>query len=126
MFKNARFVLAVLICLFALGLASPASAQTGTPASQFVVDQAAPDLATSSSLVFKRYDDGATTGIATTFTCTGTASPFVCKAPFPAYTPGPHSVTFSASNAAGESPKSVPLTFTFVVIPATPANPRIQ
>lgn len=117
----------ISICVFVLGaLAANASAQTGTPANTFAIDQAGPDLATVNSLTFKRYDDGAAVGVVTVFACTGTASPFVCKATFPAYTPGPHSVTFSASNAAGESPKSVALTFTFVVIPATPANPRIQ
>jgi hypothetical protein len=107
-------------------LVLPLAAQTATPASRFAFDQVAPDLATANSYTYRYYADGATTGVALTVTCTGTASPFLCTAPVPAFTPGSHSVTLTAGNTAGESPKSVPFSFTMVIIPAVPANIRIQ
>lgn len=108
-------------------LASAASAQTGTPSSKLVWDQAASDLATAQALSFKYYADGATTGTALAgVTCAGTASPFVCQVNYPAFTPGSHTLQLTATNAAGESAKSATFSFSFVVIPAAPANLRIQ
>jgi hypothetical protein len=98
----------------------------GTPASRFVFDQPAPDLATANGYTYRIYSDAATTGTVAVTTCTGTASPFTCTMPIGAYTPGPHTVRFTAANAGGESALSAPLTFTFVVVPSVPVNPRIQ
>lgn len=103
------------------------SAQSATSANKFAFDQAAPTLADANAYTYKYYTDGSTT--ANTFTgvtCTGAASPFVCVTNIPAFTPGNHSITMTASNIAGESAKSAPFAFTFVVTPVTPANIRIQ
>lgn len=120
-----RLVQCALICAFSL-LASPLVAQTATPTSKFAIDQAAPDLATAQAYTYTLYADGATTGTVATMTCAGTASPFVCTSPVGAFTPGSHSVTFTARNAAGESAHSSALAFVMVIIPAAPANPRLQ
>lgn len=95
----------------------------GVPNQHFAWDQPAPDLASARAYTYKHYDDGSTTGIAFTgVTCNGTTSPFQCEVLIPAYTPGSHSVTIEATNQAGPSPKSLPLTFTFVVTPGQPIN----
>jgi hypothetical protein len=115
------------IGLVACVAVAPLEAQTiGTPASRIAFEQIAPDLATAQSYVYRYYADGSATGTVLAVTCEGSASPFLCNGAIPAFTPGPHSLTLTASNGAGESPKSAPLSFTFVVIPATPQNPRIQ
>lgn len=97
------------------------------PSDKLAWDQQASSLAEAQSYVYKRYDDGSATGVALTgVTCAGTTAPYVCSVAYPAYTPGSHSVQVTASNAAGESSKSAPFTFTFVVIPAAPTNVRKQ
>lgn len=118
----------ISLCLLVIiGGGARLSAQSvGTPASKIVVDQGAPDLATANGYVYRYYADGATTGTVIAMTCAGSASPFQCEGSIPAFTPGPHTVTLTASNVAGESPKSAPLAFTFVVVPGAPQNPRIQ
>jgi hypothetical protein len=98
---------------------------TGT--SKLVWDQIAPDLVTANSYIYKYYPDSSLTGTSLNpIVCTGTASPFTCSVSYPAFTPGNHTLTVTASNAAGESLKSIPFPFTFVVIPAAPTNIRIQ
>jgi hypothetical protein len=118
--KKLLFTFAFLLC------ASFAHAQA-TPASKLGWDQAAADLATANAYSYKHYDDLSVTGVALApATCTGTASPFACQAPFPAFTPGAtHTIAITASNVAGESLKSTPLSFQFIVIPAAPTNLRI-
>lgn len=119
---NVKRILSVAFVAVAL-LAIPhvASAQaTGT--SKLAWDQpSVPDAATAQAFTYKYYADGATTGV----TCTGTA-PVTCQVNYPAFTPGSHTLTLTASNVAGESPKSAVFSFTFVVIPAAPNNIRIQ
>lgn len=119
-----RLCLAACLCLFAV----PVLAQTATPSSKVGFDQAGPDLATVQAYTYKYYADGATTGAALpAATCTGTASPFACTVPFPAFTPGNHTLTLTASNAAGESAQSTPpLAFTMVVTPTAPTNVTIK
>lgn len=96
------------------------------PTSRLGWDQDAPTLADAQAYTYKYYADGSTTGIVLSgVTCTGTASPFVCSAPFPAFTPGNHRITLAAANLAGESDKSLPLDFTFIVTPGVPRGLRI-
>lgn len=96
------------------------------PTSRLGWDQDAPTLADAQAYTYKYYADGSTTGIVLSgVTCTGTASPFVCSAPFPAFTPGNHRITLAAQNLAGESAQSLPLDFTFIVTPGVPRGLRI-
>ena len=104
-----------------------AQAPIGIPTSKFAWDQSAPVLADAQAYTYKYYPDNAATGVTFTgVTCTGTVSPFQCEVNIPAFTPGSHSVTFTATNAAGESAKSSPFAFAFVVTPAIPSNIRIK
>jgi hypothetical protein len=117
-------VLLTLVLL--LSFSSLAKAQA-TGVSKLGWDQTAPDLATAQAYNYKYYPDSATTGIALTpVTCTLVAGVIHCQAAFPAFTPGAHTITVTASNSAGESPKSGVLSFTFVVIPAAPGTPKVE
>jgi hypothetical protein len=118
----------ILVPLFVLGLAASASAQA-IPTDKLAWDQPAPDLATAQAYTYKYYPAGATVGITLTgVTCLTAGTPAVisCRTTFPAFTPGSHTITITASNAAGESPKSAPFTFTFVVVPGVPSSIRIE
>ena len=117
-------LLLVVCCL--LGAGVTAHAQT-TSASQLAWDQGAANLATAQGLTYRYYADGSATPVTLSgVTCTGSAAPFVCTVAFPAFTPGAHTLQLAAANVAGESAKSLVLSFTFVVIPDAPANLRIQ
>lgn len=116
-------------------LAAPALVSAQTPgaaaSSRIAWSQAAPDLASAQSYAIKFYADGATTGQPLAgVTCTGASSPFQCVAPFPAFTPGNHSLQLTATITVGgvtaESARSAVISFQFVVAPATPANLSIQ
>jgi hypothetical protein len=90
-------------------------------------DQPGASLAEVQTYTYRVYADAAQAG--TTLpgvTCAGVAAPYQCSASFPAFTPGAHTLTLTAINAAGESPKSAPLNFTFVVIPQAPTALRIR
>lgn len=118
--------LGALVGLFLLLGVGTSHAQA-TSANRLGWDQAAPTLAEANAYTYRQYPDGATTGtVLTGVVCTGTTSPFLCGVPFPAFTPGAHSIQLTAANAAGESLKSLPFNFTFVVIPSVPANLRIM
>lgn len=94
--------------------------------SKFIFDQSAPDLISANGYTYKYYSDGSLTP--TNFigvTCVGTNSPFVCSVNIPAFTPGTHTVQFTATNIAGESAKSSLFSFTFVVTPSAPLNIRL-
>ena len=117
----------LLFTTLLLLVSSYVNAQTGTPSSKLTWDQQSSDLATAQAFTYKYYPDSSVTG--TTLVgviCTGTTAPFVCQSPFPAFTPGAHTLTLTASNLAGESAKSLVISFTFVVIPSAPSNIRIQ
>lgn len=118
----------IIVALVLLLMPSAIFAQsTGVPGQKFAWDQAAPDLATAQALTYKHYDDGSATGVAFAgVTCSGTVSPFQCEVLIPAFTPGTHTTTLTAGNVAGESAKSAPFSFTFVVTPGVPANIRIK
>ena len=119
--------------VFCLSLiATAVSAQSATGSSKLAWTQAGPDLAAVQSFVYRHYDDASTTGIAmptATVKCVEqvpvVAGIFECEVGFPAFAPGAHTLTLSASNAAGESAKSVPLVFTFFVVPSPPTILRI-
>lgn len=86
-------------------------------------DQVSPSLTEAQGYTYRYYPDNATVGIAlTNVICIGTVSPFQCEAPFPAFAPGSHTLTLTAGNLAGESPKSTSLNFTFIISPNTPQN----
>lgn len=121
-------LIAVFVALGLLAFAASAAAQEAKPGNKIGWEQSAPTLADAQNYTYKYYPDAANAGIPlTAVTCTGTASPFACEVAFPAFTPGSHTLTLTASNAAGESPKSSPpLSFTFVVIPSAPANVVIK
>lgn len=117
-----RILVAVLaFCLLSTNLyAQPTPA---TAISKFAWTQGAPTLADAQSYEYRVYNDGAVNGsVLSGVTCTGTVSPFSCEAPIPAYTPGNHTATLTAKNLAGESAKSDPLGFNFVVTPSKPGN----
>lgn len=114
------------LCVGFCVLSGTLSAQTATPTSKFVIDQAAPDLATATSYTYKLYADGASTGTIVVMTCTGVSSPFTCTTPVGPFTPGSHSVLFTASNVAGESPKGAAITFQMILVPSAPTNGRFQ
>jgi hypothetical protein len=104
-------------------LVAPLQAQTAVSSNKLGWTQAAPTLADAQAYTYKYYPDGATTGIAFTgVVCSGAATPFSCEVPFPAFTPGNHTLQITAQNVAGESGKSSPLSFTFVVVPAVPTG----
>lgn len=118
-----------LACVFTLFAAS-AFAQA-TPGKTLVFDQDAPDLPSANAYTYKHYDDGSLTGLPLTPVACMDRVPavvgsFTCGVPFPAFTPGAHTLQVTAANTAGESLKSVPFAFTFIVIPAAPKNFRIQ
>ena len=120
--------IAAFTVLAVLGFASAAFAQTpANPGNKVAWDQPAPTLADAQGYTYKYYPDAATAGVALTpVTCSGTVSPFQCEAAFPAFTPGSHTMAITASNTAGESVKSAPLSFMFVVIPSAPINLTIK
>jgi predicted transcriptional regulator len=85
--------------------------------------QVAGSLAEANSFTYKYYPDSNPVGVTLSgVTCAGTVSPFACEVLIPVFTPGPHTIELTASNATGESPKSIPLAFDFVAAPARPAN----
>jgi len=115
----------LFVALVLIGLsAGYASAQTpATGSNKIGWDQTALTLAEAQGYTYKYYPDAATAGIVlTNVVCTGTTSPFKCEVAFPAFTPGNHSLTLTTSNLAGESVKSAPLNFAFVVTPSAPVN----
>ena len=114
----------LLVLFFILTIPNTLFSQA-TPSSKLLFDQIGPSLIEVNSYTYKYYPDGNSVGTNLVVTCTGTTSPFICSAAFPAFTPGSHNLTLTASNTAGESAKSSPFAFVFVVIPAVPSNIRI-
>lgn len=118
----------ILISLTFILISKIAGAQTiATTNSILQWQESGPDLPTVQAITYKYYPDSAATGIVLTpVTCTGTVSPFTCQTPLPAFTAANHSIVLTAGETVNgtlvESLPSVPLAFTFVVIPATPVN----
>ena len=115
--------LVILFILFAPVLALAQSVPNAGPNDSFGLGQSAPDLTTANGYVYKYYLDGATTGsVFTAVKCTGTTSPFSCQVRIPKFSPGQHSVTFTAANATGESVQSTPFVFVYGNPPVSPNN----
>src|SRR5687767_627423 len=115
----------LLAFVFALLLPLAAFAQTPVVGQQALAwDQSAASLAEAQSLGFKLFIDGGSGAVFPGVTCTGTASPFVCKANLPALTSGPHSLVLTATLAGQESAPSTALAIQVVVL-AAPQNLRI-
>jgi len=103
-----------------------AAAQNATPGSTLRFDQPAPNVLEAQGYTYNKYVDGGDVPTPlTSVQCSGAISPFLCEAPFPAFTPGSHTIRITASNVAGESLRSTPFPFTFVVVPAQPLNLRL-
>lgn len=119
----------VLVLIFVL-FAAPAFTQQAPIAtinSKLYWSQAAQDLATSQSYIYKYYPDGSATGNQlNAVTCTGTVSPFTCEVAFPLFNQGNHTLKLSAQNAAGEGDLSSPFAFSFVGKPSAPINIGIK
>lgn len=122
MFKMIKTgLMSVVMFMFLSG----AAFSQAIPSSKLLWDEAGVDLATVSAYTYKYYPDGSATGTALTgVTCSGTTT-FSCQTNFPAFTPGAHTLQMTATNAAGESAKSVVFNFTFIVVPGVPSNIRI-
>ena len=118
----------LLTAAWLVWLIVPLRAQTPTPTPSSFLTWDQPNVvstAEAQAYTYQYYADGATAGVAvTSVTCSGVA-PTVCRAPFPAFTPGSHTITLTASNLAGTSPQSTLFTFTFVVVPSAPQNIRV-
>jgi hypothetical protein len=94
---------------------------------QLVWDQGNATAAEAQVFTYRMYADGAVTGtVLSGVTCAVVATVVTCQVPFPAFTPGAHTLQLSAENAAGEGPKSAAFSFTFVIVPSAPAALRIQ
>ena len=106
-------------------MATAAAAQTATPSKSLAWDQPDATLTEALAYTYTHYDDAGLTGVALTGVTCVTGVPVTCSAPFPAFTPGAHTVAITATNEAGESLPSTPLPFTFVIIPSAPVNLRI-
>ena len=113
-----------LLGLIFCAIATVASAQAAANKT-LAWDQTNVTATEAQAYTYTYYPDGALVGIVLTgVTCAGT--PVACSVPFPAFTPGSHTLTLTATNIAGESPKSSPFAFVFVVVPPAPVNIRIE
>lgn len=75
------------------------------------------------SYEYKYYLDGAVTGfVLNPVTCVNNT----CSTRFPTVSPGNHTLQLTAQNEAGESTKSSPFAFAFVVTPSSPSGIRIR
>lgn len=123
-----------LLALVFLALAIPAlaGAQTATvtPTNKFGFNEQGPDLATIQAYTYRVYADAVVVGTPTVAVCTAPVLPdttgFTCTFPVPPFAPGSHTLALSAANAAGESAKSAPISFTMIITPGTPGGLRIQ
>ncbi len=117
----------LLVAVVFLLIANVANGQNATATSKFAWNQDGTDLPTVTLFTYKYYLDGAQTGLAfpSTVQCSGTNTPFQCVVNIPIFTAGSHTVTITAANQGGESPKSAPLTFIYVTSPSAPATLRL-
>ena len=84
------------------------------------------DAATAQAYTWKAYLDGSATAIILTGAACSGMNPATCQFPIPAAFPsGSHTLTVSATNTAGEGPKSAPLSFILTRPPNAPTTLRI-
>jgi hypothetical protein len=129
-YRISRHVLGLTLC--ALLIAATAHAQTANPTSKLLWEQGNTSTpADALALIYRDYLDAATTGAILTPTgcvvTSGQTTTSTCTAPFPPMTVGAHaiSITASTSQSGSESTRSNVVTFTLVIVPATPTNLRI-
>jgi hypothetical protein len=124
--RTSIVVFALVVCAL---VGRPAAGQTVAGPGAILgwtLDVAGSSAAGVSAFTYRAYVDGAATGVVLVGpACTGTATPYACQAPLPTLTPGPHAITLSAANAAGEGPKSAAFAITVIVAPPAPTNLRI-
>lgn len=120
--RKLLFIISILL------FANIASAQNpvASPTSKFAWTQGADTLSDAQGFTYRYYLDAAGPATFVSVTCAGTASPFTCQVLVPSMTQGTHSITITATSAAGESPHSSPFAFAFVANPpVTPTGMRI-
>ena len=129
MYNDAMKILTAL--LFVLALAAPVMAQTVpvSGAEQLEWDQDGPDLPNVQAYGYNAYIDGVLDSVVAA-TCSGSTSPFLCTTPFPAMTPGAHSIYLTAFiPTVGGDVESLPsntLDVILVLVPTAPQNLRIR
>lgn len=119
----------LLIALF-LQQVAPLNSVPPNPTAEW--NQEADTLQTAQSYRYRYFLDGATTGaVFGGVACTGTASPFMCRAPLPVTLGGTHTISMTTGVPEGttctppscESPPSPPVTFTIELLGA-PTQPQ--
>lgn len=117
--------------LLLVGFAGVAHAQVAaTPQHSMVWDQAASTLAEAQGYSYFVIVDGARSATPlANVTCSGTASPFVCRTSVPPMTPGDHTISLVATAVVNgvtlESQPSTPLPIRLIIAPGAPQNVRI-
>lgn len=118
----------IAIALSILGVALRVDAQTATPSSSLAWDQLGQAPALASGATYRLYVDGAVVG-STVASVTCAVGPSVadatCVAPLPPLTAGQHTVTLSQIIDSAESPQSIALTFSVVIV-VRPTSLRLR
>jgi len=114
----------LLFVLLVLLLALPVSAQTPVPSPTPPTTRLAFDHDGVNTDGYKLQIDSQAAAVVTA-TCAVVSAVRTCEIPFPALTPGAHTLVLIAWNIAGEA-ASAPFAVTVVVIPAVPVNIRIR
>jgi len=128
MLLNMRILLG--ICLMVGGIAMPLSAQSPAVSSDrlgWTQQASASELA---ELTYAVFVDGTRQPLTGAICAPASAAgSYDCVAPFPAMTPGTHTIELVAIRTMGttvlESVKSAPLQVQFVIVPVAPANLRV-
>ena len=130
--KSPRLVL-IIVALLAVLFGGSADAQTNvTPGRTLAFDQPAVSVDEANSFEYRAYFDGSASPVSLSpVVCSAAVagSPvgtFPCEVPFPASTPGAHTMVATATNIGGESLPSTPFDFFFVVLPNPPRNLRLR
>ncbi len=120
--KKIILILAFLVCASNVYAQNPVAG----PTSKFAWTQGADILSDAQGYTYRMYLDVAGPATLTGVTCAGTTAPYTCQVLVPSMTQGTHSMTITATSAAGESAHSVPFAFAFVANPPqTPTGMRI-
>lgn len=109
MIKVFGFVVAGLL------FAGTIEAQVATPASKLGWNQEGQTQAIAQSATYNMYVDVLVPTVAQNVICI-VGTPVTCKADLPALTVGSHQIRLTQVIGAAESPQSLPLSFTYVVV----------